>query len=38
MAMIVDILAIQPQVISRDLKSKYLLLAGQPKIFWAFSK
>lgn len=32
MAMIVDILAIQPQVISRDLKSKYLLLAGAPKI------
>lgn len=30
--MIVDILAIQPQVISRDLKSKYLLLAGAPKI------
>ena len=31
MAMI-DILAIQPQVISRDLSSKYLLLAGAPKI------
>ena len=31
MAMI-DILAIQPQVISRDLRSKYLLLAGAPKI------
>lgn len=32
MAMIVDLLAIQPQVISRDLRSKYLLLAGAPKI------
>lgn len=29
---IIDILAIQPQVISRDLRSKYLLLAGPPKI------
>ena len=29
---IVDILSIQPQVISRDLRSKYLLLAGAPKI------
>lgn len=29
---VVDILAIQPQVISRDLRSKYLLLAGAPKI------
>ena len=28
----IDILAIQPQVISRDLRSKYLLLAGAPKI------
>lgn len=35
---LVDILAIQPQVISKDLRSKYLLLAGEPKIFWAFSK
>lgn len=32
MAMVVDLLAIQPQVISRDLRSKYLLLAGAPKI------
>lgn len=30
--MLVDILNIQPQVISRDLRSKFLLLAGQPKI------
>ena len=30
--MAIDILAIQPQVISRDLLSKYLLLAGPPKI------
>lgn len=30
--MAIDILAIQPQVISRDLRSKYLLLAGPPKI------
>lgn len=30
--MAIDILAIQPQVISRDLRSKYLLLAGSPKI------
>lgn len=28
----VDILALQPQVISKDLRSKYLLLAGEPKI------
>lgn len=28
----VDILSIQPQVISRDLRSKYILLAGAPKI------
>ena len=32
MAMIVDLLAIQPQVISRDLRSKYLLIDGAPKI------
>ena len=30
--MAIDILAIQPQVISRDSRSKYLLLAGPPKI------
>lgn len=30
--MAIDILSIQPQVISRDLRSKYLLLAGAPKI------
>ena len=30
--MAIDILAIQPQVISRDLRSKYLLLAVPPKI------
>ena len=30
--MLVDILNIQPQVISRDLRSKFLLLAGAPKI------
>ena len=30
--MVVDILSIQPQVISRDLRSKFLLLAGAPKI------
>ena len=30
--MAIDILAIQPQVISRDLRSKSLLLAGAPKI------
>lgn len=30
--MLVDILNIQPQVISRDLRSKFLLLAGPPKI------
>lgn len=32
MAMNIDIMSIQPQVISRDLRSKYLLLAGPPKI------
>ena len=30
--MAIDILAIQPQAIQRDLRSKYLLLAGPPKI------
>ena len=30
--MAIDILSIQPQTISRDLRSKYLLLAGPPKI------
>lgn len=30
--MLVDILSIQPQVITRDLRSKFLLLAGPPKI------
>lgn len=32
MAGMINILEIQPQVISRDLRSKYVLLAGQPKI------
>ena len=32
MAINIDIMSIQPQVISRDLRSKYLLLAGSPKI------
>ena len=32
MAINIDIMSIQPQVISRDLRSKYLLLAGPPKI------
>lgn len=27
----IDLLSIQPNVISRDLRSKYVLLAGQPK-------
>lgn len=30
--MAIDLLSIQPQAISRDLRSKYLLLAGEPKI------
>lgn len=30
--MLVDILNIQPQVISRDIRSKFILLAGAPKI------
>lgn len=30
--MAIDILSIQPSVISRDLREKYILLAGQPKI------
>lgn len=30
--MAIDILSLQPQTISRDLRSKYVLLAGQPKI------
>lgn len=30
--MAIDLLAIQPNVISRDLRSKYILLAGSPKI------
>lgn len=28
----IDILSLQPNVISRDLRGKYLLLAGAPKI------
>lgn len=28
----VDILSLQPNVISRDLRGKYILLAGQPKV------
>ena len=27
----IDILSLQPNVISRDLTSKYILLAGEPK-------
>lgn len=27
----IDILSIKPNVISRDLTSKYILLAGEPK-------
>ena len=30
--MAIDILSIQPSVISKDLRKKYILLAGQPKI------
>lgn len=30
--MAIDILNLQPQVISRDLRGKYLLLAGEPKV------
>lgn len=30
--MAIDLMSIQPQTISRDLRSKYLLLAGPPKI------
>lgn len=30
--MAIDLLAIQPNAISRDLRSKYILLAGAPKI------
>lgn len=30
--MAIDILSIQPSVISKDLREKYILLAGQPKI------
>ena len=30
--MAIDILSIQPNKISRDLRSKYILLAGSPKI------
>ena len=28
----IDILSIQPNVISKDLREKYILLAGAPKI------
>lgn len=28
----IDILAIQPTVISRDLKGKYVLIYGKPKL------
>ena len=30
--MAIDILSIKPSVISKDLREKYILLAGQPKI------
>lgn len=30
--MAIDLMAIKPSVISKDLRSKYLLLAGAPKI------
>lgn len=32
MAEVVDIFNIEPSVISRDLKGKYLLLYGRPKV------
>lgn len=32
--MAIDILSLEPNVISRDLHGKYILLAGAPK-FWA---
>ena len=32
--MAIDILALQPNAISKDLLGKYILLAGAPK-FWA---
>lgn len=32
--MAIDILSLEPNVISRDLRGKYILLAGAPK-FWA---
>lgn len=35
--MAIDILSIEPTVISRDLKGKYLLIYGKPK-FWASNK
>ena len=28
----IDLLSLQPTVISRDLRSKYLLIYGQPKV------
>lgn len=31
--MAIDILSIQPSVISRDLKGKYVLIYGAPKYF-----
>lgn len=30
--MAIDLLSLQPSVISKDLREKYILLAGQPKI------
>lgn len=30
--MAIDLLALKPNVISKDLREKYLLLAGEPKI------
>lgn len=32
--MAIDILNIQPSVISRDLRGKYVLLYGKPKSGW----
>lgn len=33
--MAIDLMALQPNVVSRDLKGKYVMLYGKPKT-WAF--
>lgn len=33
--MAIDLMALEPQIISKNLRGKYILLYGLPKLFWA---